>query len=130
MACVFFRPFSLLSLCRTSKSVGLRSVPRPPFFLPYQPVVAVIYMLSLSFDTEPIFLVDGLAYKVLFISIVGLCLFVTGIGIGAIFSIWVAINFSFSVILLTWLVFFKYLKLLVWVFIEGVSTILTKPTLS
>ena len=56
MACVFLKSFSLLVLCRSSKSVGFRSVPRPPFFLPYHPVVAVICILYVFVYDPKLFL--------------------------------------------------------------------------
>ena len=46
----YLNALSRLEICKSSKSVGFRSVPKPPFLLPYHPVVAVAYIDGFYFE--------------------------------------------------------------------------------
>ena len=74
IACVALYPLSRLVMCKSSKSVGFRSVPNPPFLRPYQPVVAVTCMFGFYFDTDTGWCADGLPCSVRFIASIGLIL--------------------------------------------------------
>ena len=62
--CVALYAGSRLVIRISSKSVGFRSVPKPPFLRPYQPVVAVTCICAFCLDIDTGWCADGLAYNV------------------------------------------------------------------